>query len=38
MIAYQASERGGVLYLKMNEDRVEISGNAVTIFKGEMFI
>jgi len=38
MSAYQASERGGVLYLKMNDDRVEISGNAVTIFEGEMVI
>ena len=36
--AYQASERGGFLDLKMNDNRVDISGNAVTIFEGKMKI
>jgi predicted PhzF superfamily epimerase YddE/YHI9 len=35
MIAYQASERGGILRLRLDsEDRVTIAGSAVTVWKG----
>ena len=36
--AYQASARGGVLYLKLAGDRVKISGRAVTVIKGEIVV
>jgi PhzF family phenazine biosynthesis protein len=36
MTAYQASERGGVLRVTQRGDRVGISGQAVTIFQGEL--
>jgi PhzF family phenazine biosynthesis protein len=37
MTAYQASARGGVLHVRMdNPDRVMIAGNAVTVWKGKM--
>jgi PhzF family phenazine biosynthesis protein len=32
--AYQASERGGVLRLRLNGDRVILGGNAVTVWEG----
>lgn len=35
-VAYQASPRGGVLWLKLAGDRVYISGQAVTITEGEL--
>jgi len=34
--AYQASERGGVLWLDVGEERLTISGHAVTYMQGEM--
>lgn len=34
--AYQASERGGVLRVKVEGDRVCMAGQAVTVFKGEL--
>jgi predicted PhzF superfamily epimerase YddE/YHI9 len=35
MTAYQASERGGVLRVRLDApDRVTIAGNAVTVWKG----
>lgn len=34
--AYQASERGGVVHLRVNGDRVRLSGHAVTVFKAEL--
>ncbi|MEB2786772.1 PhzF family phenazine biosynthesis protein [Algoriphagus persicinus] len=34
--AYQASKRGGELYLEKREDRVLIKGQAVKVFSGEM--
>ncbi|MFI5251393.1 MAG: PhzF family phenazine biosynthesis protein [Bacteroidota bacterium] len=37
MMAYQASARGGILKLKIEGDRVLLSGQAVTVFKGELF-
>lgn len=36
LTAYQASERGGVLHLKLAGDRVRITGEAVIIFEGEL--
>lgn len=35
--AFQASERGGVLKIKVEKDRVLISGKAVTVIEGELF-
>lgn len=37
-IAYQASERGGILRVKVADNRVLISGKAVTVLEGELFI
>jgi PhzF family phenazine biosynthesis protein len=37
-IAYQASERGGILRVKLAGDRVLIAGKAVTVLEGELFI
>ncbi|MFE4429128.1 PhzF family phenazine biosynthesis protein [Peribacillus butanolivorans] len=34
--AYQASERGGVIKVEVVEDIVKLSGNAVTIFEGNL--
>ena len=36
--AYQASARGGVLYLRLDGDRVRIAGSAVTIIRGEILV
>lgn len=36
MVAYQASPRGGVVHVKLNGDRVELRGQAVTILRGEL--
>jgi PhzF family phenazine biosynthesis protein len=36
MVAYQASARGGVLYLRLNGDRVKLAGHAVTVMHGEI--
>jgi len=36
--AYQASKRGGVLWLDIGEVRLTISGHAVTYMKAEMFL
>jgi len=38
LIAYQASARGGVLRVRVGHDRVYISGQTVTIFKGELLV
>lgn len=38
LLAYQASERGGILRLNSFEDRVLIAGQAVTIFEGNLNI
>lgn len=35
--AYQASERGGTIQLKVDGDRVHLTGKAVTVLKGELF-
>jgi PhzF family phenazine biosynthesis protein len=36
MVAYQASTRGGVLYIRVIGDRVKIGGQAVTVMRGEL--
>ena len=36
LTAYQASKRGGVLWLEVGETRLTISGHAVTYMKGEI--
>ncbi len=36
MLAYQASPRGGELHLRLEDERVLIAGQAVTIFQGEL--
>jgi len=38
MCAYQASARGGELLLKLDDERVYLSGSAITILKGELLI
>ncbi len=37
-LAYQASERGGTLRVRVAGDRVHLSGKAVTIFRGELIV
>lgn len=37
-IAYQASERGGMLKVEVTENTVKLSGHAVTIFEGNLNI
>lgn len=36
LVAYQASARGGLLYVRLEGDRVVLGGHAVTIAKGEL--
>jgi predicted PhzF superfamily epimerase YddE/YHI9 len=36
--ASQASARGGVLYLRLEGDRVRIAGSAVTVIRGEILV
>lgn len=36
MVAYQASPRGGVIRVKLNGDRVELRGQAITVLRGEL--
>jgi PhzF family phenazine biosynthesis protein len=36
MLAYQASKRGGELYVVPSEERVFLSGRAVTVLRGEL--
>jgi predicted PhzF superfamily epimerase YddE/YHI9 len=38
LLAYQASQRGGVLRLAINNDRVLVSGQAVLYLQGEIMI
>ncbi len=37
-VSHQVSERGGILKVELKNDRVEISGQAKTILKGELFV
>lgn len=36
LVGYQASSRGGVVRVTVNDDRVLLAGQAVTIFRGEL--
>jgi PhzF family phenazine biosynthesis protein len=36
--AYQASARGGVIYVRLKNERVYLSGHAVTVLSGELFV
>ncbi|MHB8600104.1 MAG: PhzF family phenazine biosynthesis protein [Ktedonobacteraceae bacterium] len=36
MVAYQASPRGGILRVRVSGDRVQLSGQAVTVLRGEL--
>jgi PhzF family phenazine biosynthesis protein len=36
LVAYQASARGGVIHVRVGEERVDLSGQAVTVFQGEL--
>jgi PhzF family phenazine biosynthesis protein len=38
MVAYQASERGGKLIVRLEGDRVNLLGEAVIILKGDLFL
>ena len=38
LIGYQASARGGVVKVKVMDDRVQLSGQAVTVLRGELFV
>jgi PhzF family phenazine biosynthesis protein len=38
LTAYQASARGGVLYLRHDGDRVKIAGRAVTVLRGALVV
>ena len=38
LVAYQASERGGVLHVRVAGDRIYLGGQAVTILRGELVI
>lgn len=37
-ISHQVSQRGGILKVSMKDDRVEISGHAITVFRTEILI
>jgi PhzF family phenazine biosynthesis protein len=37
-VSHQVSKRAGILKVALKEDRVEISGQTVTIFKAEMYV
>ena len=36
--AYQASQRGGTLYLQLQDERVKIRGAAVIVFQGQLLV
>jgi len=36
--AFQASKRGGVIYVSVSDDRVILGGNAITVFRGEIVV
>lgn len=38
MTAYQASPRGGFVYVQLTGDRVKLRGNAVTVLRGELSV
>lgn len=36
--AYQASARGGVIYIRLKDGRVHLGGRAITVLGGELFV
>ncbi|HCI82141.1 MAG TPA: oxidoreductase, partial [Ktedonobacter sp.] len=36
MVGYQASARGGIVRVRLDGDRVRLSGQAVTVLRGEL--
>jgi PhzF family phenazine biosynthesis protein len=38
MVCYQASNRGGILHIELEDDKVNISGNAVTVLNGDWIV
>ncbi|MBT5832158.1 MAG: PhzF family phenazine biosynthesis protein, partial [Candidatus Latescibacteria bacterium] len=38
LVAHQISQRKGELFLRLANDRTYISGQAITIFKGELMV
>jgi PhzF family phenazine biosynthesis protein len=38
MVAYQASPRGGVMRVRLDGDRVRLSGQAITVLQGELAV
>ena len=38
LTAFQASERGGTLHLRLNGARVTLGGHAVTVFDGHLVV
>jgi PhzF family phenazine biosynthesis protein len=38
LTAFQASARGGILYLRLDGERVRIAGRAVTVIRGELAV
>jgi PhzF family phenazine biosynthesis protein len=36
MVGFQASSRGGVVHVKLTENRVKLAGHAVTVLRGEL--
>jgi predicted PhzF superfamily epimerase YddE/YHI9 len=36
MVAYQASARGGIVRVRLARERVLLSGQAVTVMRGEL--
>jgi PhzF family phenazine biosynthesis protein len=38
LIAYQASDRGGIIHVRLGEKRIHLSGKAVTIFEADLVI
>ena len=36
LVAYQASQRGGIVRVRVEGDRVHLGGKAVTVFRGEL--
>jgi len=38
LVGYQTSQRGGVVHTEVSQDRVELSGQAVTVLAGELLV
>ena len=36
LVGYQASRRGGIVYMKLAEERIYLSGDAVTVLGGTL--